>query len=122
MNILEDDATGEIKLVNNNWFMVTGTSEIMQAIKQNLETVLGEVWLDTSIGVPWFDEIFEKGTSQKKTDAILINEIASTPGVISLAGYSSEIDQRSRTITVEFQAYTVEGILDFSQILTPGGA
>jgi hypothetical protein len=52
MNILEDDQTGEIKLVNNNWFMVTGTSEIMQAIKQNLETVLGEVWLDTSIGVP----------------------------------------------------------------------
>lgn len=122
MNILEDDQTGEIKLVNNNWFMVTGTSEIMQAIKQNLETVLGEVWLDTSIGVPWFDEIFEKGTSQKKIDAILINEIVSTPGVISLAGYSAEIDQRSRTIAVEFQAYTVEGILDFSEILTPGGA
>lgn len=121
MNIYVDDATGEIALENNNWKLITGVSEIAQIMKQNLQTVLGEVWLNTELGLPWFDEIFEKSQTQKNIDALIIAEISQTPGFISLARYSSSIDEVNRVLTVDFEAYTVEGILDFSTTLTPTG-
>lgn len=121
MNILVDDVTGEIKLDKNNWVLVTGREEITQIIKQNLQTVLGEVFTDSTLGVPWYDEIFEKATTQKNIDAILIDEITQTPGFISMARYESTLDQITRALTVDFEAYTVDGIIDFSGILTPTG-
>ncbi len=122
MNILINDLTGDIDIQNNNWVMVEGVDEIAQIIKQNLQTVLGEWFLDTTLGLPWFTEIFEKGNSQKNIDNVIINQIALSPGVISLVQYSSDVSNRAaREMTIEFQAYTVEGILDFSTILTPTG-
>lgn len=122
MNILIDDLTGDIAIKNNNWVLVEGVEEIAQIIKQNLQTVLGEWYLDTTLGLPWFTEIFEKGNSQKNIDNIIINQITLSPGVISLVQYSSDIaDRAAREMAIDFQAYTVDGILDFSTILTPTG-
>lgn len=122
MNILINDATGDIDIQANNWVMVQGTEEISQIIKQNLQTVLGEWFLDSSLGLPWFTEIFEKGQSQKNIDTIFIDEIGACPGVISLVNYSSQLtDKANRVLSIEFQAYTVEGILDFTSIITPTG-
>lgn len=122
MNLLINDATGDIDIQQNNWVMVQGTEEISQIIKQNLQTVLGEWFLDSSLGLPWFTEIFEKGQSQKNIDTIFIDEIGAAPGVISLVNYSSQLTNKAnRLLSIEFQAYTVEGILDFTSIITPTG-
>lgn len=121
MNILIDDATGDISIDANNWVMVDGLDEIQQIMKQNLQTVGGEWFLDTSLGLPWFTEILEKNNSQKNIDAIFIDEIAATPGFISLVKYESSLDPVTRALSVSFEAYTVEGILDFIGIITPTG-
>jgi hypothetical protein len=102
--------------------MITGVEEIAQIMKQNLQTVLGEVFLDTSLGVPWFDEIFEKGQTQKNIDSILIDEISRTPGFISLVRFETTYNAAEREIAIDFEAYTVEGILDFSDTISAGGA
>lgn len=115
MNIYIDD-TGDFErsVATNNLRMVDGVDEIKQIIKRNLQTFLGEWFLDTSIGVPWIQEIFSKRASAQNADAILIDQVVASRGVISLLRWETSLDTATRELSVEFRALTVSGILDFN--------
>ena len=119
MNIYIDD-TGDFErsVATNNLRMVDGRDEIKQIIKRNLQTFLGEWFLDTSVGVPWFQEIFTKRQSAQNADAILIDTIVASKGVISLLRWESSLDKSTRELSITFRCLTVAGILDFNDTIT----
>jgi len=99
-----------------------GTNPVLQHIIQRLRTFLGEWYLDNTIGVPWFQLIFEKGTDEATIDAYLQNVICATPGVKSLTSYSFTPDTAKRTLDIKFVAKTTSGTVDYSGVLPVGGS
>lgn len=88
---------------------VSEAQEIAQTVETNLTLFFGEYFRDTSIGVPWFQSILVKGGSQTTKDAIIKNEISKTDGVNSIASFSTDFDDISRTYTISAGIITPYG-------------
>jgi hypothetical protein len=100
-------------IVDGDLVIVTGKSEIQQNILQRLSTYYGEWFMNTQIGIPYFDQILVKDPDQSKVDALLFNTIAGTPGVIAVLSYSFTADFLTRTLNVAFSAQTTQGTVDY---------
>lgn len=102
-DILLDRQTHDIVIDGYDLVIVRGVDLIRQRLKQRLLTVLGEWFLDVDIGLPWFDEIIGKGAEQQQISALLIQQIANTPGVDRIVEFNLDIDRRRRTMRVDFR-------------------
>lgn len=109
---------GDVVIENGDLVLVEGLQEITQNVLQNLRTFFNEWFLDTTIGVPYFQQILVKNPDQGKVDALLIQAILSTPGIIQLLQYSSTIDTGARKLTVSFKALSTSGIVDYRGLVT----
>jgi hypothetical protein len=119
MNLfINSDGDIEFDHTTNNLKVATGHEEIRQIILRNLETFEGEWFLDTTLGVPWFTEILSKQVTVAKVDALIMDVIVNSDGVLSLISYDSEYDKATRTLAVTFTAQTVAGIIDFDEQIT----
>jgi hypothetical protein len=98
----------DLGIINNNIVVIGGSNKIMQNIKTRLKTFLGEWFLDETIGLPYFQEIFVKGTSLSRIDTLFQQTILSTQGVIELRTYEGEYDNSNREYTVKW-GVIVEG-------------
>lgn len=107
-----DPNFGDLQLTEQGQLvLVTGQEEIRQLSAQRLRTFFSEWFLDTLIGIPYFDQIFEKGQNVNDIDAIFINEILSTPGIIRLLDFDLDIPNlASRELEVNYTAQTSESL------------
>ena len=88
--------------------LVDGGDQTTQHIKQRLLTILGEWFLDQSIGLPWFDEILGKYRTLDVVEALLRNCITGTPNVARLTRFALTVDEtRERTVRVDFSVLLV---------------
>lgn len=78
-----------------DWFNIALTTDnaesVAQKIKIALRTYFGEWFANTTIGVPYFQEILKKGVSKEYVDTIFIDIIRSVDGVLRITQYVSEI-------------------------------
>lgn len=84
-NLLLDDATWDLKLVNGNLVISSGDDAVRQAIYSRLRFFVGEHFADESIGILNFTDMF--GKKQPNLTAIREDfraEILATPGVASV--------------------------------------
>lgn len=106
-----DPNFGDLQLEKGQLVLVTGQEEIRQHSAQRLRTFLGEWFLDLFIGLPYFEEIFEKGVDVNNIDSIFINEILQTPGIVRLLDFNLDIpDLASRRLEVDYEAQTSESL------------
>lgn len=101
MDLLLDSLTHDLVFVNGKATVTQTQSEIVaQRLKITLYTFLGEWFLDTSIGVPYFQQILGKNRSKNAVDIIFQNIIAADPGVIEIREFESTMDNtRGYTMT-----------------------
>lgn len=100
-----------------------GTNPILQDVSQRLRFFQGEWFLETSQGVPYFQEILIKDPELGQVDAILQNTVLATPGVLQLADYRSEFDRVRRRLSAFFVIVTQLGTVDYTlSLATEGGA
>jgi hypothetical protein len=113
MDILLDTETHDIVFINGA-APVTTTQQInvAQRLKIMLQTFLGEWFLNTEIGVPYFESIFGKVVNKSSVDLILQNKILSDPGVIEMVSFDSSVDSAARVYTMSFRVRTSEGVTD----------
>jgi len=115
-DILLDDTTKDISIVQGNLFM---TGETLVAIKQRLSQRLGlflaEWFLDQSRGIPYIEQVFKKNPNPTVIDAIFKGEIIKEPTVKEFRSFSLDLDPVTRELTVAFNVLTVVGPLDFSE-------
>lgn len=109
MDIKLDD-TGDIAIESGDVVWIEGAEAIAQHIRCRLRMFKGEWFLNEDEGVPWFDEIFEKGVEDGRIAAILRQVILGTPGVTSLTSLAISHDRATREMTVTFEATTDLGV------------
>lgn len=90
-------------------YIVRGPDAILQKIRQRFKFFKGEWFLDQRLGVPYLQSIFIKAPNQIFIDAVFSAVLSGTPGVASVASFSSSLDRPSRTLTVNFQVQLVDG-------------
>ena len=103
MDLLLDPLTHDLVFVNGQATVTYSQSEIVaQRLKITLFTFLGEWFLDTTIGVPYFQQVLGKGRSKSAVDVIFQSIIAADPGVIEIKEFSSTLDSAARGYEMTF--------------------
>jgi hypothetical protein len=101
---LKLDNFGDLDLTSGGLELVEGTDAITQHIKIRLRFVLGEWFLDTRIGLPYYQTILVKNPRLVIVQALFARTIRETPGVESLERIRLAIDGATRILTVTFTA------------------
>lgn len=114
MDILLDRQTHDIMPTGYDLPLVKGVDLIRQRLKQRLLLILGEWFLDTSIGLPWFQELSQKGISQSRVRSLLIRQINETEGVSELVEFELDFNSNSRSLLVQFRVVTPFGPANMS--------
>lgn len=110
MSQLKMTDAGDIQITGNRFSLVDRKAEIRQRLIQNLRTFFGECFLDTTLGVPYHQIIFEKGTPLSVIESVLIDEILKTLGVTNLVRFEPlDLDPGSRELSVTFEVATIFG-------------
>ncbi len=117
MNIGINDA-GDWDILNGELVFVRDQEELRQFLIQKMRTFLGEWFLDLRVGVPYFEEIFKKRPDPAIIESIFVNEILATPGIVDLVEFDLNLDNATRSLSVDFRATTLDGEINFSEVLT----
>lgn len=120
MSSFQLDENGDILLTSNALTLTTDVEAIRQHLQCRFRLFLGEWFLDTTAGVPWFQDILLKRPSFVVVQQILKNVILDTPGVIELTRFNFDFDAELREASLDFQCLSESGFIDFSQIIEVG--
>jgi len=89
--------------------LIGGAGRIRQQIKVTLLAFMGEWFLDTSFGVPYFEQILVKSPDRSTIEAVLRARILDVPGVSRVGRLGLEIERAQRALRVTFEAETTAG-------------
>lgn len=108
---IRQDINGDIEFKNNKFSLTSHLSdeEIAQSVKQELKTFLNEWFLDLSLGLPYMQIIFVKGTPAEVIEAALKDKIIRTVGVATLNRFDDLDLDSSRGLKVDFDITTING-------------
>lgn len=121
MDILLDPETHDCVFINGTCPITENKAHaVQQRLKVTLLTFLGEWFLDTSIGVPYFQQIFGKSSSKDGVDLIFQQKLMEDPDVVEILEFSSTLDSAARTYIVRFRVKTVDGTPTDTVTLTFG--
>ena len=88
----------------------TSTSEnLAQRLKIKLLTFFGEWFLDGTIGIDYFGQIFGKNRSKQSVDAIFQAEILKEKEVLQITSFNSTLNQQTRVYSLVFEVKTRDG-------------
>ncbi len=108
----------DIKLSSADWDLdisggdlsfVVNADQVVQHIRQRIQTFLGEWFLDLSVGVPWFQDILGKPQRLDIVETTLKTTITGTPGVTSLTSFAIDVDNAAERIIAVSFAVVVNG-------------
>lgn len=109
---------GDIYIENNRFKLVDRKAEIRQRLIQNLRTFFTEWFLDKTLGVPYHQIIFEKGTPSSVIESVLIDEILKTQGVANLLKFEPlDLNVGTRELSVSFEVATNFGSVSVETLL-----
>jgi len=117
MNIELDETTGDWKIENGKVQFVSGQDEIKQILKVKFQTFLGEWFLDTRKGVAWFSKVFKKNANPAEIEALIIETIVTSPGITGIISLELEVIRETRQLKVTFEATTIDGNINFSEVV-----
>ena len=102
-------ADNDILLQNGKIAMTKDGAEVMQSVLCRLRSFKGEWFLDTTAGMPWYQEVFTRPANLPSIEARIKAEILNTDGVDQLTRFAVVLDRTSRRLTVTFEAVTSYG-------------
>ena len=108
---LKLNSNHDLMFKNNRLVLVDGANQKAQQIKIALLTFLGEWYLDTSHGVPYFEQVLLKQVDKVKIENLFRQKIASVKGVKRVLKLNTQIDRKERSLLVEFEAETNKGLV-----------
>lgn len=99
----------ELVIENYDLVLIDKLEQVQQNIKIRLLFLYNEWFLDTTKGLPYFDNIMVKNPQLSIIDTIIKSTILETDNVIDLLEYQSSFDNAQRLLTVSFKALTAFG-------------
>lgn len=91
---------------------VEGADRIAQQIKTTLLAFLGEWFLDTTFGVPHFEDVLVKAPDRAGIEAVFRARIRAVPGVARVRGLDLQIERQLRVLRVAYEVDTAAGRLE----------
>lgn len=102
-DLLLDRTAHDLSVPGYDLQFVDGVDLIRQRIKQRLLTIQGEWFLNTDIGLPWFEQIIGKGAQEEQVSALLIQNIVETEGVDAVIEFDLTFNRKARKMLVQFR-------------------
>lgn len=110
--------THDLDLSNFQLEFVEGLDYYRQKVTVVLKFFYGEWFLDTTLGIKYFEEIFVKNPNFTLIDNLFKIAILEIDGIIELIAYDSVYDRQNRKLTITFTVQTDAGQLSDSQEVT----
>lgn len=107
--------THDLEVVGRDLYLVNERDRVRQHLKIRLWFFLGEWYLDTTAGVPFFEEILVKAPNISRIENILKVIILETPDVNEITEFDVDYDPRARTFRLDFGVTTTFGTLVASE-------
>lgn len=104
MDLQVDTTTGDLALSNNDLVLLDGIQAVAQHIRIRLRFFLGEWFLDSEVGLPYYQQILKKNPNENIVRSVLRKAILTTPGVQEISSFSFEFEGSTRVLTVNFVA------------------
>ncbi len=114
INLALDKDTNDLVIENFNLQLVENLDQVEQSLKNRLLTFLQEWFLDTTAGLPFYDDILIKNPNIPDIENIIKAKIIDTPKVIELVEFNSNFDNAARSYSVTFKAKTEFGIVELT--------
>lgn len=111
-DILLEKETNDLQLSGGDLVLVADFGAIEQEIAIRLAFVFGEWFLDTTAGLPYFDNILVKSPNLAAIRTIFMDEILASAGVKGVLSLSLDFDRQERSLTVTFSVNTDLGKLE----------
>ncbi len=92
---------GELDLTNGYVNLVNDVDAVAQHMKIRLGTFLGEWFLDTRIGIPYYRDVLVKNPNRLVVESIFRDVIINTNGISGIDGFTFNLDSSTRTLRIE---------------------
>jgi hypothetical protein len=112
MRDLKLDQEGDLMISEFDLRLTTDSEIVEQRIRQALLTFKGEWFLNTQLGIPYYESILEEKNSLQAIKAILVDAIKKVEGVKELTKFEIKYDNDSRALAVNFNVMD-----DFNNLL-----
>lgn len=116
MAILIQYPAGDLAVVNGRFLRAAGPALIRQRLAARFDFWLGEWFLNTLEGVPYYRDVFGKNPNLDTIRSIFRQVILTTPGVLSIRRFDLVFDSAERTLRFNFEAIVTGG----SIVVAPG--
>lgn len=114
---LKLDENRDLAIENDDLVLVDGLEAIAQDCEVRLNFFLGEWFLDTRLGIPWFQRILGHKPRLIAVKSIIKKGILTTPGILGIIDFDLTWDGVTRALSIEFRANTVEGEFEYKKEL-----
>ncbi len=110
MSTFAQDNTGDLLLTNSKFTLVTDPAAAgAQKLRNQFKIFLGEWFLDSRIGMPYFQEVFVKNPNMAILTQLFRSVIASTAGVVRVISCNVTFNDATRAASVAFAAQWENG-------------
>ena len=100
--------------------LLTGIDAVAQNLRERFQFFLGEWFLDTREGVPYYRDVLIKNPDIGVVRSIFRRIILDTQDIASLRQLTIQLDATTRIMTAEFIAVLVDGtVLDTTKLDAP---
>ena len=107
-----------LAVTNGDLIICDGLDAIIQDISRRLQFFLGEWFLNTKAGIPYFQKILGKHKPDGYVASLFRKVVLDTPGIKSLTqDVTLTYIEAKRYMTVEFKADTTAGPLTYTKDL-----
>lgn len=106
-----NQVSGDIQITDGKLSLLSDPLDVIrQRVEIRLKTFREEWFLDRTVGVPYFQEIFKKGVELDIIDNIFRTYILDTPDVVRVNKFSSSFDTSNRKYSLSFECEIPQGI------------
>lgn len=117
MSAFKLTVTGDLDMTTGGLVVIDGAQQVLQQIRSSLRLFLDEYFLDTTLGVPYIQKIFQKGTGQGVIEGLLKQTILDTDGVIELTFFQLVLGGQNRIGTLTFTVLTTNGVVTSTETI-----
>lgn len=116
IDIALDKDTHDLYFSSSDIHVVNDLDSVEQSLKVRLLFYLREWFLDTTSGVPYYDDVLVKNPNVPDIENILKSKIIDTENVTEILEFNSEFDNSTRQLSITFKAKTSFGDTDLLSV------
>jgi len=106
---------GDLAIENDDLVLVDGVDAVAQHVTTSLKTFQGEWFLDTRVGVPYFDRVLGQKPRLAELEQLYREAIIKVPGMLSIEDMNIDFDGTTRLLSVSFRGTCDDGVIEYNE-------